>query len=79
MSDHVLSINIKAKDKAVLDNLIVTVESIQGDGSELNAVEIYSMEGQVADAVRKDASAENEPLHNQFSVDCWLSPFNTAT
>jgi len=72
MSEHILSINIKAKDKTILDNIIVTVESIEGDGSELKAVEIYSMEGQVDEIQRQQYQ------QNQFSIDCWLSPF-TAT
>jgi len=71
MSEHILSINIKAKDKTILDNLIVTVESIDGDGSELNSIEIYSMEGAVTENTQQQPS-----LHNQFSVDCWLSPFS---
>ena len=73
MSEHILSINIRARDKAILDNLIVTVESIQGDGSELNSVEIYSTEG-----LTDDNKTSQQELHNQFSVDCWLSPFRNA-
>ena len=71
MSDHILSINIKARDKATLDNIIVTVESIEGDGSELAALEIYTMET----ALDETNDMLCQQVYRQFARDSWLSPF----
>lgn len=76
MIEHILSINIKARDKHILDNLIVTVESSQGDGSELSAVEIYSTEFTQPENTLSIEGDSADRLQHQFNVDCWLSPFN---
>lgn len=42
MPQYTLSINIKSDNKEMLDNLMVTLETIHGDLSEVSAVELFS-------------------------------------
>jgi len=43
MSRYTLSINIKSDSKELLDNLMVTLETIQGDLAEVDAVELFTI------------------------------------
>ena len=42
MSRYTLSINIKSNNKELLDNLMVTLESINGNLSDVDAVELFT-------------------------------------
>lgn len=42
MSLYTLSINIKSDNKELLDNLMVTLETINGSLSDVEAVELYT-------------------------------------
>ena len=42
MSRYTLSINIRSDNKELLDNLMVTLETINGSLSEVDAVELYT-------------------------------------
>lgn len=42
MSRYTLSINIQSDNKELLDNLMVTLETIHGDIAELDAVELFT-------------------------------------
>jgi len=42
MSRYTLSINIKSDNKELLDNLMVTLETIQGDIAQVDAVELFT-------------------------------------
>jgi len=42
MSRYTLSINIKSDNKDLLDNLMVTLETINGNLAEVDAVELFT-------------------------------------
>ncbi|MBI1424626.1 MAG: hypothetical protein GC149_14360 [Gammaproteobacteria bacterium] len=42
MSRYTLSINIKSDSKELLDNLMVTLETIQGNIADVDAVELFT-------------------------------------
>jgi hypothetical protein len=42
MSRYTLSINIKSDNKELLDNLMVTLETINGNLAEVDAVELFT-------------------------------------
>ena len=42
MSRYTLSINIKSDNKDLLDNLMVTLETINGNLSDVDAVELFT-------------------------------------
>lgn len=44
MSRYTLSINIKSDNKELLDNLMVTLETINGNLGEVNAVELFTIQ-----------------------------------
>ena len=47
MSRYTLSINIKSDNKELLDNLMVTLETINGNLTEVDAVELYTSQDDV--------------------------------
>ncbi|MEJ2359900.1 MAG: hypothetical protein P8Z75_00530 [Gammaproteobacteria bacterium] len=53
MSRYTLCINIKSDNKELLDNLMVTLETINGNLGEVDAVELFS--------TREDDSAHVQP------------------
>lgn len=58
MSLYTLSINIKSENKELLDNLMVTLETINGSLTDVEAVELYTTRNRERD----DDSARAEQL-----------------
>ena len=47
MTAYTLSINIRSECKELLENLMITLETIQGDVSELESIELLTVSGPV--------------------------------
>ena len=47
MAAYTLSINIRSECKELLENLLITLETIKGDVSELESIELLTVSGPV--------------------------------
>ena len=47
MTAYTLSINIRSESKELLENLMITLETIQGDVAELESIEVLTVSGPV--------------------------------
>ncbi len=68
MLEYKLSMNIKVENKEALENLLITVESINAGNLEANAVELLSIS-------RLDTGNEKQLcIAQHYEEDSWLSP-----
>jgi hypothetical protein len=58
MSRYTLSINIKSDNKELLDNLMVTLETINGNIAEVDAVELFTSR----DSDQTGARLQHKPI-----------------
>jgi len=73
MIEYELSVNIKVENKEALDNLLVTVESLQSGEIEATAIELLSIKGLCLNTEKPDSVAEH------YEQDSWLSPLSVKT
>lgn len=73
MSRYTLSINIKSDNKELLDNLMVTLETINGNMAEVDAVELFTSHDndQVGIGPRLSAIDPTTTQRNLF-LDKWV-------
>lgn len=74
MSDYCLTINIKAASRHLLDDLVVTLESINDDMSGIKGIDIFIAEDDnlsVARLVPEDLR-EGKCLNEALFLDTWM-------
>jgi hypothetical protein len=72
MSRYTLCINIKSDSKELLDNLMVTLETINGNIADVDAVELFTTsDGETDDA---DCGKRIDPTTTQRNLflDKWM-------
>lgn len=73
MSRYTLSINIKSDNKELLDNLMVTLETIHGDIAELDAVELFTSRNSNATATDKKIKClDPTTTQRNLFLDEWM-------
>ena len=72
MSKYTLSINIRAESRELLESLLVTLETVNGDVSQLNSLELLTISGPVCLDLH-EAVDECEPtvLQRNLFLDKW--------
>jgi hypothetical protein len=73
MSLYTLSINIKSDNKELLDNLMVTLETINGNLAEVDAVELFT----IHDGNKSGSGGKLEPVdpsttQRNLFLDKWM-------
>ena len=68
MIEYELSVNIKAENEEVIENLLITVESINSEKINIGAVELLSISG------LNVSNKSNKKLAESYENDSWLSP-----
>ena len=73
MSRYTLSINIKSDNKDLLDNLMVTLETINGSLSDVDAIELFTS-NVVADTEPAKRVIYSDPTTTQRNLflDNWV-------
>jgi hypothetical protein len=73
MSRYTLSINIKSDSKELLDNLMVTLETINGNLAEVDAVELFTTQdsGKLGSDKRRFRIDPTTTQRNLF-LDKWM-------
>ncbi len=78
MSKYTLSINIQSETKELLENLMVTLETINGDIENIDSVELLTVSGPSFIDYRSKAESESantpKPTINQRNLflDKWV-------
>ena len=72
MRKYTLSINIQSESKDLLENLMVTLETINGDIEKLNSVELLTVSGPAhVDFGHPQDSGELTTLQRNLFLDKW--------
>jgi hypothetical protein len=69
MSRYTLTINIQSDSKDLLDNLMVTLESINGDISGLHSVELLTVRG---DSIERSYLDQTDSEERNLFLDRWV-------
>lgn len=84
--DYCLSINIKASDRRLLDDLVVTLESVRDDLSGIKSVDIYLVDNEKIsianmhpDELREgkwmnDSGFKDTGFNDSSFLDTWMLP-----
>lgn len=73
MIEYEMTINIKVENKEVMENLLVTVESLNIEEQSLNSIELISI------SALRPSNAKHQSIATSFEHDSWLSPLNVNT
>jgi len=68
MIEYELSVNIKAENEEAIENLLITVESINSEKINVGAVELLSISG------LNISNKSKKKLVESYENDSWLSP-----
>ena len=74
MRKYTLSINIQSESKDLLDNLMVTLETINGDIEKINSVELLTVSGPAYIDLNcgSDESSELTTSQRNLFLDKWV-------
>lgn len=70
MREYTLSIQVKSGNPELLENLMVTLESLHGDLEEIHSVEVFTQHSEAAGNLTRLA---NRPAASQSIADGMLS------
>lgn len=70
MIEYEMTVNIKVENKEAIDNLLITVESLNTEKLDINAVELISI------CALSLSNAKHNCIINNYEHDPWLSPLD---
>ncbi len=76
MIEYELSVSIKVENKEALDNLLITVESLQSGLVTPSAVELLSISGEAIENESGIIAVGNQHTVRNYEKDAWLSPLS---
>ena len=72
MSTYCLTIKVRSKNEALLNNLIVTVETLNDKINEIETLEMFTSSSEVSDKLEVSNSTQLESLNKEMFLDCWM-------
>lgn len=75
MLEYEMVVNIKVENKESLDNLLITVESVNPNVAEPCAIEILNLN--ITDEKSITYNQSKSKWVQQYELDSWLSPIAT--
>ena len=72
MSTYCLTIKVRSKNEALLNNLIVTVETLNDKINEIETLEMFTSSREVSDKLEVSNNARIESLNKEMFLDCWM-------
>jgi hypothetical protein len=72
MSTYCLTIKVRSKNEALLNNLIVTVETLNDKINEIETLEMFTSSSEVSDKLEVSNNERIESLNKEMFLDCWL-------
>lgn len=70
MIEYEMTVNIKVENKEAIENLLITVESLNTETFDVNAVELISI------SALSLSNDKHKGIINNYEQDPWLSPLN---
>lgn len=72
MSTYCLTIKVRSKNEALLNNLIVTVETLNDKINEIETLEMFTSSSEVRDKLAVSNNPQIESLNKEMFLDCWM-------
>lgn len=72
MSTYCLTIKVRSKNEALLNNLIVTVETLDKNINEIETLEMFTAETAVSDTFAASNNTQADSLNKEMFLDCWM-------
>ncbi len=72
MSTYCLTIKVRSKNEALLNNLIVTVETLNDKINEIETLEMFTSSSEVSDKLEVSNNTQLESLNKEMFLDCWM-------
>ena len=72
MSTYCLTIKVRSKNEALLNNLIVTVETLNDKINEIETLEMFTSSCEVRDKLAVSNNPQIESLNKEMFLDCWM-------
>jgi len=72
MSTYCLTIKVRSKNEALLNNLIVTVETLNDKINEIETLEMFTSSSEVGDKLEVSNNPRIESLNKEMFLDCWM-------
>jgi hypothetical protein len=63
---------VRSKNEALLNNLIVTVETLNDKINEIETLEMFTSSSEVSDKLEVSNNERIESLNKEMFLDCWL-------
>jgi len=72
MSTYCLTIKVRSKNEALLNNLIVTVETLNDKINEIETLEMFTSSSEVSDKLEVSNNTQVESQNKEMFLDCWM-------
>lgn len=72
MNDYCLTIKVRSKNETLLNNLIVTVETLDDNISEVESLEMFTADSEVTDMMGASHNTALQSLNREMFLDCWM-------
>jgi hypothetical protein len=72
MNDYCLTIKVRSKNEALLNNLIVTVETLDDKINEIETLEMFTSASEVTDIIEVSHNTPIKALNKEMFLDCWM-------
>lgn len=72
MSTYCLTIKVRSKKEALLNNLIVTVETLNDKINEIETLEMFTSSSEVSDKLEVSNNPRAESPNKEMFLDCWM-------
>lgn len=72
MNSYCLTIKVRSKNEALLNNLLVTVETLNDRINEIEMLEMFTGASEVTDKLEASNATQPELLNKELFLDCWM-------
>lgn len=71
MNSYCLTIKVRSRNEALLNNLLVTVETLNDKINEIEMLELFTATD-VVNGLETNRLNQNEILNKEIFLDCWM-------
>ena len=72
MNNYCLTINVRSKNEALLNNLVVTLETLNEDFTEIDGVEMFT-ENSVKEVLVESGKEDSlDRINKAVYLECWM-------
>ena len=72
MNTYCLTIKVRSKNEALLNNLILTVETLNDKLSEIETLEMFTAATEVTDKLEVSNTTQFASMNKEMFLDCWM-------